>query len=394
MIGAKGVPATIGGIERHVEELSARLASGGFDVTVYCRSWYTGFASWSAHAHRGARLVTLPSFASKHLDAMTHTLLATIHACRERHDVYHFHGVGPALMSWIPRLLRPHARVIATFHCVDRHHAKWGWFARAVLALGEWAACRFPHETITVGETLAAYCEDRYGRATACIPNGVAAPARVPPDVARDILASLGLTSRRYLLIVSRLVPHKGIHTVIEAFRRLKMEHRAFRDVQLAIVGSPAFTSAYADELVIRAGGDPAILFLGRRTGIVLDALYQHATAFVHASESEGHPIAVLEAAAAGAIPVLSDIPEHREIVARVGGFCFRTRDVYDCAATLEVVLRGASSLPRIGRAVSEATLRHYDWDAATGRTVECYRRSPLVTPLKARGVGELSLES
>ncbi len=384
MIGSKGVPATIGGVERHVEELGARLASGGFSVTVYARPWYTERAPWSVRTERGVRVVTLPSLRTKHLDAISHTLLATWHAMRERHDVYHFHGVGPSLLAFLPRLLRPSARVVCTFHCVDCHHAKWGRIARAVLALGERATCAFPHETITVGETLQGYCSDRYGRETTCIPNGVAQGKREEGRGKReelqvherDILSQLQLVPRRYLLVVSRLVPHKGIHTIIAAFRQLRMEHREFRDLQLAIVGAPAFTDAYADELTVLAGGDPAIRFLGRQTGAPLDALYRHCLAFVHASSSEGLPIAVLEAAAAGAVPVVSDIPEHREVIDRIGGLLFRTGDVHDCASVLEVAHRSARSLPRIGREIQAAVLRHYDWDAAAGRTVECYRSS------------------
>lgn len=377
MIGSKGVPATIGGVERHVEELSARLAAGGFVVTTYARPWYTQCAPWSQRVHRGVRVVTLPSISTKHLDAISHTLLSTWHAMRERHDIYHFHGVGPALCAWIPRLLRPNARVVVTFHCVDRYHAKWGKFARAILAFGERAACMFPHETITVGETLEKYCMERYGRETVCIPNGVSVAVCNPPHPSltlREEVEWLGLAPRRYLLVVSRLVPHKGVHTVIAAFRTLQREHREFQNLQLAIVGAPAFTEAYVDELHIQAAGAPSIRFLGQQVGAPLDALYQHCLAFVHASSSEGLPIAVLEAAAAGAVPVISDISEHREVIDRVGGFCFRTGDVHDCVRTIEVVLRSAASLPRIGKDIQRAVLKHYDWESAAARTAARYR--------------------
>lgn len=392
MIGAKGLPATIGGVERHVEELSTRLTKRGCDVTVYARPWYTGRAPWSVRMYRGVRLMSLPSFATKHGDAMSHTLFATLHACWKRYDVFHFHGVGPALLSFLPRLLRPRSRVIVTFHCVDRHHAKWGRIAQWVLALGERAACMFPHETITVGETLQKYCQQRYGRETVYIPNGVSVavcnPSQ-PPLTQRGGAESapplgvrgdegelpIGLVPRKYLLVVSRLVPHKGVHTVIAAFRQLRRERRDLQDLRLAIVGAPAFTDAYRDELVILAAGDPAITFLGQRTGPTLDALYAHCLAFVHASASEGLPIVLLEAAAAGVVPIVSDIPEHREVVRRVGGFHFRVGDVWDCLATIDMAIRSASALPAIGAGIRRRVLKHYDWDAAVTRTRACYQR-------------------
>lgn len=374
MIGAKGIPATVGGIERHVEELSARLAASGFDVTVYARPWYTGRAPWSEHTVRGVRVVVLPSVLTKHLDAISATFLATLRAIRERHDVYHFHGVGPALLSFLPRMFDPSARVVATFHCVDRRHAKWGWVARLILAAGERAACVFPHETIAVGESLAAYCRARHRAEVTWIPNGVATPSVVPASVARHVLQTHGLAPRRYLLVVARFVPHKGIHTAIAAFRELLRERPGLGDLQLAVVGDSAFTDAYRDELILAAGGDARVRFLGPVHGSALQILFAHGLAFIHASTSEGLPIVVLEAAVSGCLPVVSDIPEHREIIDRIGGCMFRVGDVRHLRTVLEVVVGCAASLPGAGDAVRTATQRTYDWDTIAARTAERYR--------------------
>ena len=40
MIGQRGVPATFGGVERHVEEIGSRLAERGHEVIVYARTNY------------------------------------------------------------------------------------------------------------------------------------------------------------------------------------------------------------------------------------------------------------------------------------------------------------------------------------------------------------------
>ncbi|MFH1430146.1 MAG: glycosyltransferase family 4 protein [Candidatus Uhrbacteria bacterium] len=375
MIGGKGAPAAIGGVERHIEELGARLVAGGFDVLVYARPWYVQRRAGTERKHRGMRVIVLASIATKHLDAITHTFLSTLHAMRERVDIYHFHGVGPSLLAWLPRLFRPHARVIATFHCVDRKHAKWGWFAREVLAFGEWAACRFPHETIAVGMTLQTYCLNRYKRETTYIPNGI---QRVPdsarsPEAVAD-LARFGLTSKRYLLVVSRLVEHKEVHTVIDAFRTMQCEYPEYADLQLAIVGSPAFTDAYGDELRFCAAGNSNIRFLGQRSGAVLDALFANCLAFVHASRSEGLPIVVLEAGAAGVVPIVSDIPEHREVVAQTGGILFQTGNPWDCATKLAVTLRNPDVLNRIGAEIQAACVRTYNWEGVTAQTAGRYQ--------------------
>ncbi len=76
-----------------------------------------------------------------------------------RPDVYHFHGVGPALLSWIPRVLAPRATVITTFHSVDQFHEKWGAFARFMLRLGERAAFLFADETLASSKSIVSYAE-------------------------------------------------------------------------------------------------------------------------------------------------------------------------------------------------------------------------------------------
>ena len=86
MIGQKGIPAKAGGIERHVEELSAELANRGHEVLVYCRSWY----AWPVQNHRGVKCVKTPSIATKHLDAITHTFTSILAATREKVDVIQF----------------------------------------------------------------------------------------------------------------------------------------------------------------------------------------------------------------------------------------------------------------------------------------------------------------
>ncbi|MFH1078101.1 MAG: glycosyltransferase family 4 protein, partial [Patescibacteria group bacterium] len=148
MIGAKGIPASRalgGGIEYHVERLATHLESRGHHVVVYVRP-YTNpqrKKTWNR-----IRLITLPTIRRKNLDAIIHVFFCSIHVLFQRVDIIHYHGVGPAILSWIPRVFKPSAKVICTIHARDQFHEKWSWFARTVLAFGEYASCRFPHRTI------------------------------------------------------------------------------------------------------------------------------------------------------------------------------------------------------------------------------------------------------
>ena len=57
MIGQKGLPATYGGIERHVEEIGRRLVAAGHDVSAFCRLYYTPAGA----QYHGLRLLRRPS---------------------------------------------------------------------------------------------------------------------------------------------------------------------------------------------------------------------------------------------------------------------------------------------------------------------------------------------
>lgn len=170
ILGSKGIPAKSGGIERHVEDLSVRLADLGHEVFVYSRKRYT---KYDQPKYKGINLIYLPSLNTKNLDAITHTFLATIHALFKNYDIIHYHGVGPATLSFIPRLLKRKTKVIATFHCRDQFHQKWGRIARQYLALGEYASCKFPHKTIVISKVIQDYCKKTFNRETEYIPNGV-----------------------------------------------------------------------------------------------------------------------------------------------------------------------------------------------------------------------------
>lgn len=368
MLGQKGIPAVFGGIERHVEELATRLATRGHEVIVYCRPWYT--KNREPRTENPVLCVTVPTVKTKHLDAIVHTFMATLHALFFiKPDIYHYHGVGPALVSWLPRLLRPRARVLVTFHCIDRKHQKWGLIARVVLRMGEWASCRYPHKTVTVSRTLTQYCRDVYETETSYIPNGVACPR----EGSGALIGRFGLEPGRYLAMVSRLVRHKGAHYLIEAWNHLQIEDpETVRGMKLAIVGDSAFTDSYVNELKLRAGRDPSIVFTGYQSGAMLESLFSNAQFIVHPSESEGLPIAVLEAMSYGKVVLASDIPENMEVIAS-HGVPFKNGDVEDLKNKMRELLQTPAELEPIGKAARDFVLTEYHWDDIATRVETLY---------------------
>ncbi|MEV4122260.1 glycosyltransferase family 4 protein [Micromonospora sp. NPDC049645] len=364
MIGQKGMPATYGGIERHVEEMASRLASYGHEVTVYCRPSY---GETPANGYRGVRLRQTRTIASKHLDAIVHAATSTMAAMTARPDIVHYHGLGPALVAPLPRVLS-RARVVLTVHGLDNQRAKWGLAARAVLGSAHWLSGYVPHQRVAVSQGLAAHYGTRFGRPTTYIPNGVN-PAR--PARTRQIEARFGLTPGGYLLLVGRLVPEKAADLLIRAFRRTETPLR------LAIVGGSSFTDDFVDRLRRTAEGDDRIVFTGFAYGDLLAELYSGAAGFVQPSRVEGLPLTLLEAAAYGLPVVASDITPHVEVLTSdaAGGRLFRDGDEDDLVRALKALLADLPGERAGALALGERVTGTYSWDTAARELERLYLR-------------------
>ncbi|EKD78279.1 MAG: hypothetical protein ACD_41C00378G0010 [uncultured bacterium] len=363
-IGQKGIPTQAGGVERHVEELAVRLAKRpNTAVVVYTRPWYT---SKQKQFYKGVRLVSLPSIYSKHLDAISHTLFAIFHAALiEKADIIHIHAVGPALLTWVARLLRPKARVIVTFHCIDRQHQKWGSFAKLMLWVGEWSAMKFAHEVITVSRTLQDYAYEVYNRIVQYIPNGASLLPAVAPSI---IQQQFGLQKDGYILMVSRLVRHKGVHHLIRAYQGLHT------DKPLVIVGDAAFTDEYVREVKALADNNPKIIFTGLQTGKALQELFSNAYCFVLPSESEGLPIVLLEAGSYGKTLIASDIPANREVVDG-HGILVPVGRVPALRNALQNVLDNPVLAKNLGDSARALIQANYLWDTIADTTAILYQQ-------------------
>lgn len=376
MIGQKGIPARDGGIERHVEELSAELSKRGHEVLVFCRSWYV----WPIRDYRGVRCIKTPTISTKHLDAIVHTFFSIIKAAQEKVDVFHIHGVGPAILSWLPKLLRPSARVIVTFHSIDRHNEKWGRIARMALALGERAAVTFPDATIAVSKTLEAYCRMSHGINAKYIPNGAQIPQE---DADSTIVTAFGLEPGKYLMMCSRLIRLKAAHTLIEAWKQLCSEHPELTsNFKLAIVGGSARTDDYVKSLCDMAKTDDSIVMTGTQTGSTLHALFLNSYACVHPSEVEGLPIAMLEGMSYGKCVLGSDIPGNMELLEQ-HGLTFRRGNIEDLKKQLVYILNNPELIREIGKLSRAHIAKHYDWKDIAETTEYLYELVQLEPELK-----------
>lgn len=355
MFGHKTVPSRLGGVELVVTELSRRMAARGHSVICYNRGGKAG-------SFEGVRVKPVPTLPGKGLAAASSSVFAALAAAFSDARVVHIHAEGPALMSWLPKLLGK--RVVVTVHGLDWQRQKWqNSLGKWYILAGERAAVRFADEIIVLSRNHRRYFRETYGRETVLIPNGVGDGEIRPPEQ----IFRFGLRGQDYILFLGRLVPEKEIHTLIEAYLGLDTKKK------LVIAGESSDTEDYVSRLKNLAREDGRIVFTGFAEGRLLQELYSNACLYVLPSRVEGMPLSLLEAMCCGTCCLVSDIPELTE-VAEGWGAVFPCGDVLALREALQDLLEDPDRLEALGQKARCHVQRNYRWDAVVERTLELYR--------------------
>lgn len=356
ILGTRGVPANYGGFETFAEELGARLAERGHDVTVYGRR---GFIDPTLGAHRGMRLVVLPSIPTKHLETVSNTLLASLHAMFARYDAVLL--CNAANSPFIPILRWTGIPVAINVDGLERKRRKWGAAGRTYYRLGEQLSAWLPNTLVTDARVIQRYYRRFYSRPSVMIPYGGDLQA---PD-GTGTLERMGLSPGEYVLYVSRFEPENNPDRVLEAWSRVDTTRR------LVMVGG----APYAPELVRRIHelADDRVLLPGPVYGEGYRELLFHSRIYVHATEVGGTHPALVEAMGAGRPVLYYDTPENREVAAGAGvGFRFSGRNALE--TRLEELLEDQSELAGLSEASQRRVAERFRWSQVADAYEEVLR--------------------
>lgn len=359
MIGHKRIPGREGGIEVVVEELSVRMASLGHRVYAYNRK---SRRVPSRKEFKSVRIITIPTIEKKSTDALIYSFFATIHALFGKYDVIHYHALGPSVMLIIPHLLR--IPTVVTVHGLNYKTPKWRGIGEKYIYLGEKIVAKYADEIIVLSQKQKEYFKNVYNREAIFIPNGITLNTLLDPNI---IKKKWGLKKQGYILMVSRIVPGKGIEHLVEAYKRIDT------DLPLVLAGESRFATGFYNSLKEQIAEESKILTVGFISGDTLQELYSNAALFVFPSEAEGMPLSLLEALSYNIPCLVSDIPENLE-VSKEYAQSFRAGDIDDLERQLKNCLVHRKEL--FVRESRSYIKENYNWDQVVRKTLKCYEES------------------
>jgi glycosyltransferase involved in cell wall biosynthesis len=373
VLGIRGIPGNYGGLETCAEQVTKVWAEKGHSVLVYCRR-----ERYPERIERiGAiRLKYTRSIQSKCLGTLSHTFVSVLDLLMFERKVrmVHLYNTGNGIFAPLLKLFGK--RVIVSGDGLEWKRDKWNAFAKFVHKIGEWMAIKFADRVVVDNEEVRKYYVNKYRQEPALITYG-AKLVQCEPHAA-EVLARYGLKAKKYFLFVGRLVPEKGVHELVKAYKRVNT------DYPLVIIGDDLNTSAYRNEL-LRQQSD-RIRFVGFLYGKDYEQLLVNALLYVSASRLEGTSPSLLAAMGAQVCSLVNGIEENHATAD--GGALMFEKDNYDHLQQRWQQLVDAPALIEEWAAKGRSyVLDHYRWDAIASEYLsvfgQCSERREVVAELQ-----------
>lgn len=369
-------PEVVGGLARHVYALSRELVRLGHDVCVLTRAT-PGLSGESVE--EGVRIRRVIPYFHEPSDFrlwVSHLNFALLEAgvdlLRSANGGVLLHA-HDWLTAFAGRGLKNlfHTPLVATIHATE--HGRNGGIhdpGQKYINDVEWWLTYEAWRVVVCSRAMRQEVKDLFGLTddkVAVIPNGVDLPgARKAPAVTREAFAAPG---ERLLFHVGRLVPEKGAALLLQAMPQLLRRHR----VRLVIGG----VGPYREELrrlADRLGLSDRVLFTGWLSDEAVQDLYRLADVAVVPSLYEPFGIVALEAMAAGAPLVVSDVGGLSEIV-RHGetGLKVAPGNPGALAAAIGRLLSNRAQARRMAAAALHEVKERYTWPSIARATSRLY---------------------
>jgi len=185
------------------------------------------------------------------------------------------------------------------------------------------------------------------------IPPGIEIPKIFKKEVEK-IKKELGINDKINITFVGRLIGVKGVEILISALKDLK------KDFKVIIVGDGPDRKKL-ENLVKEYNLENRVIFTGWRNDV--PAILAASDIFVLPSYSEGLPIALLEAMAAGKACVVTDIG--LPVENRKDALVVKAGDAEELRKALEELIENEELRKKLGEEAKKKAMREFSWDRA-----------------------------
>jgi glycosyltransferase involved in cell wall biosynthesis len=358
ILGIKRLPASAGA-DRVVEALLDNVSP---------QNHYTVYLLRDAHPKlactQDRHYVYIPALKGKHLRAASYFLLCCVHyVIKGSYDVAHVHNSDFGLFCPLLKLKRG-VHVIGTFHGDPAKRDKWGRGAKVALRISEGMFIRFCDALTSVSVDKQAL-----KRTVRYIPNGVEASTADHGEAGGSLpLGELGLANRDFLMFAcGRLDRTKGLHHLLAAYREMPASE------PLLVVGDFSHDAKYSKSILAAASEDERVVLYQRLLDkLALVSVLRRCKVFVFPSEVEAMSMMLLEAIAAGATVICSDIPANLAVVGEGYRYSFRSGDPTALRVTLQAALDEANGVHEPQR-LRERVASTFRWEEIALRYEKMY---------------------
>ncbi|MEN3035534.1 MAG: glycosyltransferase family 4 protein [Candidatus Methanosuratincola sp.] len=359
-------PHIVGGLGRHVHNLSIHLASKGADVTVLS---FTDGTSESHERADGVEIVRVNPYVMRYPDFVSwieglNMLMVERAADLGSFDLIHVHdwltaysGIALKHMWRLPLVATIHATELGRRKVLsndsERHIHEMEWW----LAYEAWRViCCSKYMVNEVQLNLGCPIDK-----ISVIHNGY------DPKLARSNSAGTNKKNTRTVLFVGRLVYEKGPHLLVEAASLLK-------DCRVIIVGDGAMRP-YLEGLARKLGVSDRVTFMGHVDDDTLLSIYEEAPVLVIPSLYEPFGIVVLEAMSLGIPVIVSNTGGLDEIITDGrDGLKFQTGSPEELAKAITRILDDEGLRARlVENAKSRA--KDFSWNTTADQTLDLYKK-------------------
>lgn len=374
-------PRTVGGISRHVQELSEAMVAQGHELHVITANHPRTAEHETVngvHVHR----VKYPTFDTPDFVSWVHQLnwgmvdyAGGIIRSGDPVDVIHGHdwlvahaGVALKKATGIPFVATMHATESGRMRGIRSDLQRY-------IHTCEWYLCYEAWRVIVCSWFMQREVRQLHGVPTDkmdVLPNGIYHEKfkRYPPS--RDFRRMFAYDHEPIVLFVGRMVPEKGAHILVEAAAKVL---RGYGDAKFIIVGKGGMVD-YAKQQAEEMGLGDKILFVGYVSDQDLLRLGGVANVWVVPSTYEPFGITALEAMASGTPVVVADTGGLSEIVDHaVTGIKTYPGDGNSLAWGILEVLKNPGYAGWLRDNAYNKVLSIYHWPFISERTIEVYQR-------------------